>query len=106
MHLVKDVDCLSGRPGSTLQAATKVAAHDKKGRENLCKYILRPPLASRVGSRPALPAANHRGKVWKPSQGFHFDDCLKILDDGNVRLELKRPWSDGTTCSQCLLWMR
>jgi len=25
----------------------------------------------RVGSRPALPGANHRGKAWKPSQGFH-----------------------------------
>jgi len=35
----------------------------------LCKYILRPPLAN---------------------------DRLKILDDGNVRLEFKRPWSDGT----------
>jgi len=28
-------------------------------------------------------------------QGFHVDDRLKILDDGNVRLEFKRPWSDG-----------
>jgi hypothetical protein len=34
----------------------------------LCKYILRPPLAN---------------------------DRLKILDDGDVRLELKKPWSDG-----------
>jgi hypothetical protein len=83
--------------GFNLHAQTKVAANDKKGRENLCKYILRPPLASRVGSRPALPAANHRRKVWKPSQGFHVDDRLKILDDGNVRLEFKRPWSDGTS---------
>jgi hypothetical protein len=55
--------------GFNLHAATKVAANDKKGRENLCKYILRPPLAN---------------------------DRLKILDDGNVRLEFKRPWSDGT----------
>jgi hypothetical protein len=62
--------------GFNLQAATKVAANDKKGRENLCKYILRPPLAN---------------------------DRLKIIDDGNVRLEFKRPWSDGMTCSQCLL---
>jgi len=50
--------------GFNLQAATKVAANDKKGRENLCKYILRPPFAN---------------------------DRLKILDDGTVRLELKRP---------------
>ena len=83
--------------GFNLQAATAIAVNDKKGRENLCKYILRPPLASRVGSRPALPAANHRGKVWKPSQGFHVADRLRILDDGNVRLEFKRPWSDGTS---------
>jgi hypothetical protein len=54
--------------GFNLHAQTKVAANDKKGRENLCKYILRPPLAN---------------------------DRLKILDDGNVRLEFKRPWSDG-----------
>jgi hypothetical protein len=83
--------------GFNLHGQTKVAANDKKGRENLCKYILRPLLASRVGSRPALPAANHRGKVWEPSQGFHVDDRLKILDDGDVRLEFKRPWSDGTS---------
>ena len=36
----------------------------------MCKYILRPPLAN---------------------------DRLKILDDGDVRLELKKPWFDGTT---------
>ena len=55
--------------GFNLHAQTKVAANDKKCRENLCKYILRPPFAN---------------------------DRLKILDDGNVRLEFKRPWSDGT----------
>jgi len=26
---------------------------------------------SRVGSPPALPAADHRGRVWEPSQGSH-----------------------------------
>jgi hypothetical protein len=36
----------------------------------LCRYILRPPLAN---------------------------DRLHILPDGNVKLEFKRPWSDGTT---------
>jgi hypothetical protein len=56
--------------GFNLHAQTKVAANDKKGRENLCKYILRPPLAN---------------------------DRLKLLDDGDVRLEFKRPWSDGTS---------
>jgi Putative transposase len=56
--------------GFNLHAATKVAANDKQGRLTLCKYILRPPLAN---------------------------DRLKILDDGNVRLAFKKPWSDGTT---------
>jgi hypothetical protein len=56
--------------GFNLQGATRVAANDKDGRERLCRYILRPPLAN---------------------------DRLKILDDGNVRVELKRPWSDGTS---------
>jgi len=56
--------------GFNLQAATRVAANDKKGRENLCKYILRPPLAN---------------------------DRLKIIDDQTVRLEFKRPWSNGTS---------
>ena len=56
--------------GFNLHAATRVAANDKQGRVTLCKYILRPPLAN---------------------------DRLKILDDGNVKLEFKQPWSDGTT---------
>jgi hypothetical protein len=43
----------------------------KHGRLILCKYILRPPLAN---------------------------DRLRILDNENVRLELKKPWSDGTAC--------
>ena len=53
--------------GFNLHAATRVAANDKPGRETLCRYILRPPLA------------NAR---------------LHILPDGNVKLEFKRPWSD------------
>jgi hypothetical protein len=56
--------------GFNLHAATRVAANDKAGRETLCRYILRPPLAN---------------------------ERLHILPDGNVRLEFKRPWSDGTT---------
>ena len=56
--------------GFNLHGATRVAANDKQGRVALCKYILRPPLAN---------------------------DRLKILDDGAVRLEFKRPWSDGTS---------
>jgi hypothetical protein len=56
--------------GFNLHAATRVAANDKPGRETLCRYILRPPLAN---------------------------DRLHILPDGNVRLGFNRPWSDGTT---------
>ena len=56
--------------GFNLHGATRVAANDKQGRLTLCKYILRPPLAN---------------------------DRLKILDDENVRLEFKKPWSNGTT---------
>jgi hypothetical protein len=56
--------------GFNLHAATKVGANDKQGRLALCRYILRPPLAN---------------------------DRLKILGDGDVRLELKKPWSDGTS---------
>ena len=36
----------------------------------LCRYVLRPPLA---------------------------EERLRRLADGRVRVELKRPWSDGTT---------
>ena len=53
-----------------LQAATRVAANDKPARGRLCRYILRPPLAN---------------------------DRLKILDDDNVSIQLKKPRSDGTT---------
>jgi hypothetical protein len=31
---------------------------------------------NRVGSRRALLAADHRGRVWEPSQGSHLDDVL------------------------------
>jgi hypothetical protein len=53
-----------------LHAASRVASNDKTGRETLCRYVLRPPLAN---------------------------DRLHILPDGAVRLEFKRAWSDGTT---------
>jgi hypothetical protein len=47
-----------------------VGAHDRARLEQLCRYLLRPPLA---------------------------DDRLRLLGDGRVRVELKRAWSDGTT---------
>ena len=55
--------------GFNLHGATRVAANDKQGRLTLCKYILRPPLAN---------------------------DRLKILDDETVRIDFRKPWSDGS----------
>jgi hypothetical protein len=56
--------------GFNLHGATRVAANDKTGRETLCRYVLRPALAN---------------------------DRLHILPNGKVKLEFKKPWSDGTT---------
>jgi Putative transposase len=67
--LAKDKLC-GQHAGFNLHAATRVAANDKPGRETLCRYILRPPLAN---------------------------DRLHILPDGRVQLSFKRPWSDGTS---------
>jgi hypothetical protein len=55
--------------GFSLHAATTAGADDAAGREALCKYILRPPLAQ---------------------------ERLHLLDSGLVRVELKRAFSDGT----------
>ena len=56
--------------GFTLHAATVVRRDDPAGKEALLRYVLRPPLAQ---------------------------DRLTKLDDGLVRLTLKRAFSDGTT---------
>jgi hypothetical protein len=69
-HPVAKGNLCGQHAGFNLHAATKVAANDKQGRLALCKYTLRPPLAN---------------------------DRLKILDDNVVRLEFKKPWSDGTS---------
>ena len=53
-----------------LHAARRVAGADKQGRESLCRYILRPPVANKR---------------------------VHELPDNRVRLDFKRPWSDGTT---------
>ncbi|MEO6096273.1 MAG: transposase [Fibrobacteria bacterium] len=52
-----------------LHAARRVAPNDRQGREMLCRYILRPPLAN---------------------ERFH------LMEDGMVTVEFKRPWKDGT----------
>ncbi len=55
-----------------LDAEVAVDEHDRPRLEQLCRYLLRPPLAL---------------------------DRLRLLDDGRVCLELKRPWGDRTTQS-------
>jgi hypothetical protein len=56
--------------GFNLHANVWVGAHDRARLEQLCRYLLRPPLA---------------------------DDRLRLLGDGRVRVQPKRAWSDGTT---------
>jgi cobalt-precorrin-5B (C1)-methyltransferase len=53
--------------------------------------------AIRVGSRPALPAAHHRGMAWEPFQGSHIMSEVDIgLPDGSrVRLAVVRAASIG-----------
>jgi hypothetical protein len=55
--------------GFNLHAATRGHGNDKQGKEHLCRYILRPPLAN---------------------------DRLHLLPGNKVELAFKRPWSDGT----------
>jgi hypothetical protein len=56
--------------GFDLHANVWVGARDRARLEQLCRYLLRPPLA---------------------------DGRLRLLGDGRVRVQLKRAWSDGTT---------
>lgn len=56
--------------GFSLHAATTADADDERGREALVRYVLRPPIAH---------------------------ERLKLLDSGLVRIELRRPFGDGTT---------
>jgi hypothetical protein len=55
--------------GFFLHAATTAGAYNARGREALVRYALRPPIAQ---------------------------ERLRLLPDGLVRIELKRPFSDGT----------
>jgi len=55
--------------GFNLHAASVAGAEDVPARERLVRYLLRPPLSK---------------------------ERLTLLPDNRVRLELKRPWSDGT----------
>jgi hypothetical protein len=60
--------CAADR-GFSLHAATTASASDAAGREALCRYILRPPVAA---------------------------ERVELVGDDLVRLVLKRPFSDGT----------
>ena len=77
----KRVQVLGGRPfqlpplcascdGYTVHAGVVIGARNRKGLEQLCRYIARPPLAK---------------------------ERVEELPDGRVRIHLKRAWSDGTT---------
>jgi len=56
--------------GFSLHAAVRVEAHDRKRLEQLCRYITRPALS---------------------------DERVQLNAAGQVQLELKTPWRDGTT---------
>jgi hypothetical protein len=56
--------------GFTLHAATRIPRHERGDLEVLCRYILRPPIAT---------------------------ERVRLRPDGLVELTLPRPWSDGTT---------
>ena len=62
--------CHARQDGFDLQAAVRIPAGHRDRLERVCKYALRPPVAA---------------------------DRLQLTADGQVLLELKRRWSDGTT---------
>ena len=62
--------CHARQDGFDLQAAVRIPAGHRDRLARICKYALRPPVAA---------------------------DRLQLTPDGQVLLELKRRWSDGTT---------
>jgi len=62
--------CHARQDGFDLQAAVRIPAGHRDRLQRICTYVLRPP----------VPA-----------------DRLQLTSDGQVLLELKRRWSDGTT---------
>jgi Putative transposase/Transposase zinc-binding domain len=56
--------------GFDLHAAVAIDADDRDALERLCRYLGRPAIAQ---------------------------DHLQLLDSGRIRVELRHPWSDGTT---------
>ena len=64
------ISCACWCPRAASPARTRISARDCKGRERLCRYLLRPAISRQR---------------------------LHLMEDGRVQLRLKRPWSDGTT---------
>ena len=62
--------CHARQDGFDLHAGVLVPAGQRERLDRVCRYVLRPPVAQ---------------------------DRLSLTADGQVRLELKHPWSDGTT---------
>ena len=62
--------CHARHNGFDLHAWLCVLADQRDRLDRICRYALRPPVAQ---------------------------DRLQLTDDGQVRLELRRPWADGTT---------
>ena len=62
--------CHARHGGFDLHAGVLVPAGDRERLERVCRYVLRPPVAQ---------------------------DRLSVTADGQVRLELRHSWSDGTT---------
>ena len=62
--------CHARQDGFDLHAGVRIPAGHRDTLERICKYALRPPVAA---------------------------DRLRLTTDGQVLLELKRRWSDGTT---------
>lgn len=56
--------------GFSLHASVRIAAHERKRLERLCRYITRPALS---------------------------DEHIRVEAAGQVELELKTPWREGTT---------
>ena len=54
----------------SLHAATLIKSHERTRLENLCRYVLRPPVAQ---------------------------ERLRLRENGDVSLKLKKAWDDGTT---------
>lgn len=62
--------CHARANGFDLHAGLVVPAGQRERLERVCRYALRPPVAA---------------------------DRLRVTDDGQVRLQLRHPWTDGTT---------